>query len=242
MLTFPGTNCDAETVRALRTVGFAATASPITTLQATDIDGVQLAVIPGGFSYGDYVMAGRLAQLEVASRLGDALHAFRDRGGFLLGICNGFQILLRLGLLPRGSLVANSDGGFLCRWVGLRCLQSHGSPFDRLPAHISLPVAHAEGRFVSDPGMAADYVRRGLVIFRYDEPVNGSEEEIAGLRDESGRVIGLMPHPERFLYAEDHPDPDWPEQHHRKHGWGYDFFAHLKAAVNASALATTTPT
>ena len=115
LLKFPGTNCDEETARALREAGFETRTVPITRVTPQDFDGVQLGVLSGGFSYGDYVMAARFAQLAIEQRLGDTLTRFRDGGGYLLGICNGFQILMRLGLLPQGSLVDNVSERFICK-------------------------------------------------------------------------------------------------------------------------------
>ncbi len=223
-MKFPGTNCDAETARALRTVGFSATVVPISQAGPDLLHDVNLVVLSGGFSYGDYVMAGRLAQLVSEQRLGDSLKQFRDDGGYLLGICNGFQILTRMGLLPEGSLIHNDSGRFQCEWVALKKGSQRDSPFLRhLPDEFELPVANAEGRFVTrNAGQAEALVAQGLGILTYAEDVNGSFGQIAGLQDESGRVLGLMPHPERFLWAEHHYDPDWVGEGDK--GSGYYFF------------------
>jgi phosphoribosylformylglycinamidine synthase len=222
LLKFPGTNCDEETARALRVTGFDAEILPFSLVDRARVEKADLIVLSGGFSYGDYVMAGRLAQLELQRRLGTALRAFTENGGYLLGICNGFQILMRLGILPEGSLINNTNGRFICRWVGLKVCRPE-NPFLRgLPERIELPIAHAEGRFVADPDQAAAYEEQGLVTLTYEDDVNGSIRSIAGVQDRAGRVFGLMPHPERFLYRELHYDPGWhgdPEW-----GWGYFFF------------------
>ncbi|MEM8952536.1 MAG: phosphoribosylformylglycinamidine synthase I [Verrucomicrobiota bacterium] len=230
LLTFPGTNCDEETARALRAVGFAAEVVPVTQLTPSTFESAQLVVLSGGFSYGDYIMAGRLAQLELQRRIGDALKAFVAGGGYALGICNGFQILTKLGLLPEGSLIDNASGRFQCQWVGLK-KQSARSPYlSALPDKFELPVAHAEGRFVAvDPEVAEGYLGEGLVALTYAEDVNGSSAGIAGLQDETRRVLGLMPHPERFLYLENHYDPDWSG--HGEWGWGYFFFKGIYDAI-----------
>ena len=120
LLKFPGTNCDFETARALEASGFSTQILPIAGFKTESLEAVNLVVLSGGFSYGDYVMAGRLAQLETERRVGDALTQFRDKGGYLLGICNGFQILTKLGLLPEGSLIDNTSGRFICKWVHLK--------------------------------------------------------------------------------------------------------------------------
>ena len=155
LLKFPGTNCDAETARALVEVGFDAGIAPISTVNRDTLEGVSLVVLSGGFSYGDYVMSGRIASLITEQKIDDALREFRDAGGYLLGICNGFQILTQLGLLPDGSLVHNTSGRFQCQWVTLEN-RAPDSPFlNRLPERFEFPIAHAEGRFVTrDPGEA----------------------------------------------------------------------------------------
>ncbi|MBT7982643.1 MAG: phosphoribosylformylglycinamidine synthase, partial [Akkermansiaceae bacterium] len=186
------------------------------------LESAQLIVLSGGFSYGDYVMAGRLAQLELERRVGDALMRFRDGGGYLLGICNGFQILPKLGLLPEGSLINNTSGRFICRWVKLK-RRVDDNPFLRgLPENFELPIAHAEGRFVAPEGAAEKYMDEGLAALVYEEDVNGSTSRIAGLTDSSGRVLGLMPHPERFLWDSHHYDQDWSGDDGR--GSGYQMF------------------
>ncbi len=235
LLKYPGTNCDEETARALEAAGFSTEVQPITVASEDDhLDKAQLVVLSGGFSYGDYVMAGRLAQLETERRLGDALHRFRDGGGYLLGICNGFQILTKLGLLPEGSLIHNTTDRFICQWVELR-KQTGDNPFlQEVPEVFELPIAHAEGRFVAEGGDAESYLAKGLVALTYGEDVNGSSCAIAGLQDESGRVLGLMPHPERFLYAKHHYDPDWEGTGEGDWGWGYHLFRSIHNTIQSS--------
>lgn len=228
LLKFPGTNCDAETARALRGVGFETRILPTALLEPRSLEGIQLVVFSGGFSYGDYVMSGRFARLTTESKLGDGLRTFVDRGGYVLGICNGFQILAQLGLLPEGSLIHNISGRFICRWV--RLTRNGSSPYlDELPDDFELPIAHAEGRFVTTGNRAADYVRQGRAVLLYGEEVNGSSANIAGLQDETGRVFGLMPHPERFILKRHHYDPDWAAA---EHGWGHYLFRSLRQAID----------
>jgi len=232
LLKYPGTNCDAETARALEAVGFSTRIVPVAALDEASLEGARAVVLPGGFSYGDYVMAGRFAKLVTEQRIGDTLGRFRDGGGYLLGICNGFQILTQLGLLPAGSLVENASGRFQCQWVTLEN-RSPESPFLRhLPEHFEFPVAHAEGRFVTrDEEEAAAYLEDGRAALLYAEDINGSFSRIAGLQDETGRVLGLMPHPERFLHRRDHYDPDWTDPECADHGHGYAFFRSLYESV-----------
>jgi phosphoribosylformylglycinamidine synthase subunit PurQ / glutaminase len=230
LLKFPGTNCDAETSRALRDVGFETQVLPVALLEPHALDDVQLVVFSGGFSYGDYVMSGRFAKLATLSKLGDGLKKYVDRGGYAMGICNGFQILTQLGLLPEGSLIHNTSGRFMCRWTGLK--KNADSPYlQGLPDEFELPVAHAEGRFVSVDDAAGTYVKNGRAALLYSSDINGSTQQIAGLQDETGRIFGLMPHPERFVSKQHHYDPDWNGD--SQHGWGYYMFKSVHQAIAA---------
>ena len=237
LLKFPGTNCDEETARALEEVGFVTEVIPISALKATSLVGVSLVVMPGGFSYGDYVQSGRFAKLVTEQKIGDTLTEFRDNGGYLLGICNGFQILTQLGLLPDGSLVENASGRYQCHWVKLD-KQCAKSPFlTHLPDQFEFPIAHAEGRLVTGtPEEAKAYRESGAAALTYTDEVNGSFEQIAGLQDESGRVFGLMPHPERFMNSADHYDHDWESgvDGEASRGSGYYLFRSLYESVTSS--------
>ena len=174
-------------------------------------------------------MSGRIAQLRLQAVLGDALAAFHGAGGHILGICNGFQILSRLGLLPAGSLIENASGRFQCQWARLE-VRDRRSPFlAKLPDAFELPVAHAEGRFVAPDDLAATYLADGLAPLTYPDEVNGSQAGIAALQSPDGRVFGLMPHPERFLHPRHHYDPDWAG--HPTAGWGRLFFDGVAAAL-----------
>ena len=242
LLKFPGTNCDAETARALQTAGFSTTTVPISLATPEHLKDTSLVVLSGGFSYGDYVMAGRIAQLVTQRKLGHSLENFISGGGYVLGICNGFQILTKLGLLPQGSLIDNASGRFQCRWVKLKSLQRDNPFLADLPDEFELPIAHAEGRFVAPDGKAEEYLAKGLVTLQYADDVNGSTLQIAGLQDATGRVFGLMPHPERFLYKSHHYDPDWIGD--REHGSGYHFFRSIWREISGgrkllAAAATT---
>lgn len=227
LLKFPGTNCDAETALALREVGFETEVLPSALLEPSSLEGVKLVVFSGGFSYGDYVMSGRFAKLTAKEKLGDGLQKFIADGGYALGICNGFQILTQLGLLPQGSLIHNTSGRFICRWAGLK--KNSASPYlSELPDDFELPIAHAEGRFVGIEDVAGEYLKNGRAALLYSEDVNGSSHQIAGLQDETGRVFGLMPHPERFMIRQHHYDPDWQGA---EHGWGYYMFKSVRNAI-----------
>jgi phosphoribosylformylglycinamidine synthase len=231
LLKFPGTNCDAETARALEAAGFSTEVLPVALLEPAALDKAQMIVFSGGFSYGDYVMSGRIAQLITKSKLGDRLKSFVEKGGYALGICNGFQILTQLDLLPKGSLIHNTSGRFICKWVGLKQTAAKASPYlSKLPQTFERPVAHAEGRLVAEGDDAAGYVKSGHAALLYTSDVNGSSSAIAGMQDDSGRVFGLMPHPERFIFKGQHYDPDWNGD--PQHGWGHYLFESAREALN----------
>jgi phosphoribosylformylglycinamidine synthase len=200
--------------------------------EPTLLDGFDLLAIPGGFSYGDDVAAGRILGDRLARELGPALRAFVDRGGPIIGPCNGFQTLVQAGLLPGEvegvegracALAQNSDaatgGRYACRWVTVRkasprCVWTKEFGEDE---SIELPMAHAEGRLVFHDDTTRDAVEQaGRVAMKYVAPrealpddlpynPNGSDGDVAGLCDETGLVLGLMPHPERYLDATQHP-------------------------------------
>lgn len=248
LISFPGTNCDAETARALETTGFTTERIPLAVLAENDFAKADLIVFAGGFSYGDYVMAGRLAQLQMEKQVGGALREFVQGGGHALGICNGFQILTKMGVLPPGALIDNTHGRFMCRWVGLENRAPENPFLTHLPATLELPVAHAEGRFVIDPETAKRYLDDGLVTLTYAADVNGSTERIAGLADATGRVFGLMPHPERFLRREHHYNRDWSPStagerpaYPPEWGWGYHFFRGIADRLRETKSTGATP-
>ena len=186
--------------------------------------------MPGGFSYGDDVAAGKILANQMLHRLAEPLDRFVRAGKLVLGICNGFQVLIKSGLLPWGrpeaaqanrdaTLAWNDCGQFLDRWVNLRA-DSGRCPFVRKGEVISLPVAHGEGKFVPREGVL-DTLRGGdQVALRYCDPAgqcgspganpNGSIDDVAALCDPTGRVMGLMPHPERFVHFSHHPN--WTRQ------------------------------
>jgi phosphoribosylformylglycinamidine synthase subunit PurQ / glutaminase len=205
----PGTNRDTDAVLALDVAG----AEPAVVLAAELtarpelLDDARIVVVAGGFSYGDALGAGRMLALDLTAtdggRLGDRLRAFVASGRPVAGICNGFQVLTRAGLLP-GALGHNAGGHFDCRWVQLapepasHCVWTAGLDDD-----VHCPIAHGEGRYVHlDPDALA---AAGQVALRYRDNPNGSVADIAGVCDESGVVLGLMPHPENHVLARQHP-------------------------------------
>ena len=220
----PGTNCDEETADAWQRAGATVETWHVNRLIETpaELDRFQILTIPGGFSYGDDLGAGRILATRIGIVLGDSLRRFHDRGGLILGICNGFQVLVRSGLLPGGplpcptTLAHNDSGRFEARWVKLLPRSGH-SPFVAFTEPIELPVAHGEGKFLtSEPTLLNRLEHVGQIVLRYsdlegrptqDYPANpnGSAGAVAGACDPTGRIFGLMPHPERFIDFWQHP-------------------------------------
>jgi phosphoribosylformylglycinamidine synthase len=210
----PGTNRDPDTAYALERAGADASIRLISDLadDPSALRSASIAVVAGGFSHGDALGAGRLLALDLESALSDHLGAFVDNGGLLLGICNGFQVLTRAGLLP-GSLTHNEAGRFVCDWVELDvvpdsvCIWTEG-----INGPIHSPIAHGEGRWVHDD--PTTLAANGHIALRYlGTNPNGSVDGVAGVCDTTGRVLGLMPHPENHVVSRQHPkagrvDPD----------------------------------
>jgi phosphoribosylformylglycinamidine synthase I len=230
VLRAAGVNCDVETQYALELAGAGADRLHINRVMENlaILDKYQIFVFPGGFSYGDDVAAGRILANQIIHHLSDAMKKFIQDGKLVLGICNGFQVLVKAGFLPDttgkiasasgGRLVTitdNDSGKFEDRWVYLapgtdRCV------FIEPGSQIYLPIAHAEGKVVTKDAQTLEELKSaGNIAFRYVDkdgkpgpfPVNpnGSMDSIAGLTDSTGRVLGLMPHPERFIHRTQHP-------------------------------------
>ena len=194
VIVFPGSNCDRDMEVALRGAG----ADVVRVWHKDDAlpAGLDLVAVPGGFSFGDYLRCGAIA---ATAPIMPAVRAFAEGGGFVLGVCNGFQILCESRLLP-GTLIRNAGLTFLCRRVALvaegRSAFTEGyAPGDR----IVLPVAHHDGNFVADEGTLDRLEGEGRVACRYAEDINGSARAIAGILSPNRRVLGLMPHPERAV-------------------------------------------
>lgn len=197
VLSFPGSNCDDDLLHAVGTV-LGQTAVKVS-YQATDLTGYDVVLVPGGFSYGDYLRSGAIAKF--APVMG-ALKAFAAAGGYVLGICNGFQILTEAGLLP-GTLQWNTSLQFICEPEPL-LVANHQTAFSQAYAQdqiITLPIAHGEGNYYADPATLAQLEANDQVVFRYLHNPNGSLNDIAGLTNEAGNVLGMMPHPERAAEA-----------------------------------------
>ena len=196
VITFPGSNCDRDLVVAFEAAGFEVAR---VWHKETDLPrGVDVVGIPGGFSFGDYLRCGAIA---ARSPIAGAVHGHAARGGYVLGICNGFQVLTETGLLP-GALMRNAGLKFVCKVVRLRVdavtdfTQSYG-----LGSEISLPIAHHDGNYTADADTLARLEGEGRVAFRYTNNPNGAAGDIAGIVSDNRRVLGLMPHPERAIDA-----------------------------------------
>lgn len=216
ILRAPGTNCDIETAYAFELAGAAAERIHVNRLleDPSILNRFEILCFPGGFSFGDDVAAGRILATEMRHHLFEPLHRFKEERRLILGICNGFQILVKSGLLladeeasPQATLTWNKSGVYTDRWAhltvdGNRCVFLKGI------TSLYLPVAHAEGRFVGRDDAVLDRLEaNGQLALRYvpDENPNGAARNVAGLCDETGRVFGLMPHPERFIDPTQHP-------------------------------------
>ena len=193
ILVFPGSNCDRDVAYVTRDL--LGQATRMIWHQETDISDIDVVIIPGGFSYGDYLRCGAIARFSpVMQQVID--HALK--GKFVIGICNGFQVLTEAGLLP-GALARNQDLHFICDRSSLK-VERNNLPWTYGYTEvevITLPIAHGEGRFYSDESTLAEIEANGQVLFRYQENPNGSLNDIAGICNLQGNVLGMMPHPER---------------------------------------------
>ncbi len=194
VLQFPGSNCDQDCLLALRS--FEGVTADYVWHKTTSVAGFDAVIVPGGFSYGDYLRCGAIASL---SPIMGAVKEFAANGGTVLGVCNGFQILCESGLLP-GALVRNRDLHFICEHVDLR-VETTDSRFTKAAtagATLKVPIAHGEGCYIADEATLADLQANDQILVRYaGKNPNGSLDAIAGIRNRAGNVFGLMPHPER---------------------------------------------
>ncbi len=249
VLRTAGTNCDAETAFGFRKAGASVELVHINRFIAGEkkLADYQVMAIPGGFSYGDDIASGKIFANELRFKLAEDIKEFVKEGKLIIGICNGFQILVKSGLLPGNdelsqetSLVINDSGKFEDRWVYLRASQTaNRKPQNsciwtrNLPEIIYLPVAHGEGKFVAKDNAVLEKLKENQqVVFKYcdsngelsgypDNP-NGSQENIAGICDRTGRIFGLMPHPERHISALQHPR--WVSAKNNQEGDGLAIF------------------
>jgi len=238
-LRAPGTNCDVETAFAFEQAGAEASLVHVNRLIRGEhrLSDYQIMVIPGGFTYGDDIAAGKVLANELRLKLGEDIPSFVESGGLILGICNGFQVLVKAGILPRPvndnlpllTLTTNDSGKFECRWVHLVVNKKSPCVFTRGMDRLYLPVAHAEGKVIADPKALSEL---DVVLYYTDEHgstgvgypgnPNGSMGDIAGICDDSGRVFVLMPHPERYIRGTQHPQ--WTRQGAKQYGDGFQIF------------------
>ncbi len=249
ILRAPGTNCDVETAFAFQQAGAVADLVHVNKLIRGEqrLADYQIMVVPGGFTYGDDIAAGKVLANELRLKLGADIQQFIENGGLILGICNGFQVLVKAGILPWVSdggsppltLAINDSGKFECRWVHLGVNKEKPCVFTQGIDSMYLPVAHAEGKVVADPEVLPEL---NTVLYYTDEQgntdagypynPNGSVGNIAGICDASGRVFALMPHPERHIRGTQHPQ--WTRQGAKEQGDGFQIF--LNAVKWAESL------
>jgi phosphoribosylformylglycinamidine synthase len=196
VIVFPGSNCDRDLAVAIETITGTA---PVMVWHRDAVlpDGLDLIALPGGFSYGDYLRSGAMS---ARSPVMQAVIAAAGQGRAVLGVCNGFQVLTEAGLLP-GALMRNAGLDFICRDVSLTVENAHTMYTARYAAGstVRMPVAHHDGNYVADAATLDRLEGEGQVVFRYAESVNGSARNIAGIINDTGNVLGLMPHPERLI-------------------------------------------
>lgn len=220
VLTGDGINCEQETAQAFRMAGFAPEIKHLNDAVAERItldefsSRYSVLALPGGFSFGDDLTSGKVLALKIRHKLGWDLPSYAQRGGLVIGICNGFQALIRLETFGKDlSITHNVQGKFIDTWVkctpaGSQCVWLKGV------GTLDLPIRHGEGRIVFAPTRKAEVLgkmeRQGMTCLRYDGDPNGSEERLAGLCDPTGRILGLMPHPEAFVRWTSHPE--WTSQ------------------------------
>ena len=230
VLRAAGTNCDGETAHAFELAGATVERVHLNAVleKPAMLDEYQLLAFPGGFSYGDDIAAGKILARQITAKLGDALRRFVGMGKPVIGICNGFQVLVKTDLLPgplagesgqTATLAHNDSGRFICRWtrvrpVGNKCVWTQGL------GEIELPIAHGEGKLVpASAAVQSALHEKGQVALEYvGENPNGSADAIAGICDSTGLVFGLMPHPERHVSPLQHPA--WASR--RNNGDGLD--------------------
>jgi phosphoribosylformylglycinamidine synthase I len=221
MVRAPGTNCDYETQVAFEQAGAEVHSALVTELFRREklLADYHIMVIPGGFTYGDDISAGKIMANELKLRLGEDIQGFVDDGRLILGICNGFQVLVKAGILPGQAgeaqpltLTSNDSGRFECRWIHLKVNEESPCVFTRGIHHLYLPIAHGEGKLVAAPevldrlNVVVRYAdEKGNTRVGYPHNPNGSLRGIAGICDASGRIFALMPHPERFIRTTQHP-------------------------------------
>jgi phosphoribosylformylglycinamidine synthase subunit PurQ / glutaminase len=205
VVVFPGSNCERDMADAVRF--FLKRDVRFLWHDDTDLHGVEAVLLPGGFSYGDYLRSGALARF---SPIMTQVQAFAEQGGPVLGVCNGFQVLTEAGLLP-GALMRNASLRFQCQQVTVQ-VENNTTCFSRaytVGETIHLPIAHADGNYYAEPAVIERLEANNQVVLRYTQDINGSINRIAGICNEAGNVVGMMPHPERNLWPDIANDGNW---------------------------------
>lgn len=218
VLKADGTNRDEEMAYAFKVAGADPEIVHINLLRNGNkkLNDYQILALPGGFAYGDDIVSGKILAIELTSFLKEEMRKFISRKDTaIIGVCNGFQVLVRTGLLPFRkigemdvTLTNNDSGHFECRWVRIEGNEKNKSPFltgmDK--EIIWIPIAHGEGKFLTDKKTLEEIEKNNLVAFRYIDNPNGSLNDIVGITDATGRILGMMPHPECFVRIEQHPN------------------------------------
>ena len=241
-----GINCENETLHAFEVLGFDGKIIHINDLiqNPKQLNNYQVFAIPGGFSYGDDTGSGNAMAKKIMTNLYDQLLDFSSKDKLTIGICNGCQILINLGLVPsinkndpEVAMIENKSGNYECRWVDLR-VSNTNSPWLKDISTLSLPVAHQEGQFMIPKNILKSIKAKnliGLQYIDYDNKLakgkfpfnpNGSKDDIAALTNQNGNVLAIMPHPERAFYH--HHVPDWQNNSSKKFGDGYKIFMNAK--------------
>ncbi len=256
VLRAAGTNCDVETDYSFRLAGSYTDLIHVNEIirGKKSLSDYHILAIPGGFTYGDDVAAGKILANELRYKFGKQLEDFCDSGKIVIGICNGFQVLVKTGLLPdisgnriqESTLTYNDSGKFEDRWVYMKrdpkdkCIFTQG-----IEGLIYLPVAHAEGKFVPrDNNMLEELKGNGQIVLRYVDKdgmeasypwnPNGSIDNVAGISDRSGRIFGIMPHPERHIFPHHHPH--WTREKRGRRGDGFIIFENAVEFVRSNLL------
>jgi phosphoribosylformylglycinamidine synthase I len=239
MLRAPGTNCDFETQVSYEMAGAVVDSALANELfrKERHLADYQILVIPGGFTYGDDISAGRIFANEIRLRLGEDIERFVGEGKLVMGVCNGFQVLVKAGILPGindagtqpVTLTNNDSGRFECRWIYLKVNEKSPCVFTRGIERLYIPVNHGEGKLVAEPAIldrlnvVVQYVDgKGNTRAGYPHNPNGSLRDIAGICDDTGRIFALMPHPERYIRGTQHPR--WNREKPRETGDGLQVF------------------
>lgn len=229
VLRVDGTNCEQETVQALKLAGSSVSLLHINELikKNSSLEDFQALIIPGGFSFGDHVAAGKIIANYLKHKLNTEIKKFIDRGNPVLGICNGFQALLKSEFLDVDATLCTNDSGlFIDKWVHLK--KEGSCSYNEGIQNLFVPINHAEGKFVADNKTLDALEDSERIIFKYVDNPNGSYRDIAGIINEYGNVFGLMPHPEKFVHYYSHPS--WtrlPSEIREKEGEGLKIFKNL---------------